>query len=109
MVKKWTDQVILDRESVYIRVNYIPLWNGNKINQSVVLVYKLNINQTIFSTSLTPMSNLSFRITSSKYSKFEIEDVGLCDGILYFNTNSIYQDKNSDLLGSFKNYVAEDI
>lgn len=45
--------------------------------------------------------DLSFGITGNN--EFEIEDVGLCGGILYFNTNC---DGRSDLLGKINGYVA---
>lgn len=91
----------------YKGILYTPLWNekGGKKNQSVVLCYDLDVNKKSYPDSLEPMSNLSFRITSSKYSTFEIEDVGLASGVMYFNTNC---NSNNDLLGSFKNYVAAD-
>lgn len=90
----------------YKGVFYVPLWNAEaKKNQSVILCYKLDVNKASYPEKLTTMSNLSFRITSSKYSQFEIESVGLCDGILYFNTNC---NSNQDLLGKFNDYVAAD-
>ncbi|NHA00358.1 hypothetical protein G5V59_10255 [Nocardioides sp. W3-2-3] len=61
---------------------YVPL---TKANRSIVLVYRA-ITPARTATA-TADQNLSFRITSSTYSKFEIEGVGLSGGRLYFNTN----------------------
>lgn len=59
---------------------YYPL---TKDNRSIVLVYR---NVTPSSTgTITSATDLSFRITSDKYSKFEIEGVGISGGKLYFN------------------------
>ena len=64
------------------RVLYYPL---TKANRSIVLVYR-NVSPTTTGTA-PAATDLSFRITSSAYTTFEIEGVGISDGKLYFNTN----------------------
>lgn len=83
-------------------VLYYPL---TKDNRSVVLVYR---GVTPASTgTLAPADDLSFRITSSKYSSlFEIEGVGLSGGQLYFNTNRSNADGGFDGVHAFKGYAA---
>ncbi|MFC7488438.1 hypothetical protein ACOCJ7_08935 [Knoellia sp. CPCC 206453] len=86
------------------KVLYYPL---TKANVSVVLVYR---NVTSTSTGvLAPSKDTSFRITSAKYSKFEIESLGINskDGKLYFNTNrSTSTNGNLDGVQVFEGYVA---
>lgn len=80
---------------------YFPL---TKENRSIVLVYR---NVTPASTgSLTSAADLSFRITSQKYSLFEIEGVGLSGGRLYFNTNRSNSSGGFDGVHAFKGYLA---
>jgi hypothetical protein len=82
-------------------VLYYPLTDANR---SVVLVYR---NVTPDSTgTLTSASDLSFRITSSTYSKFEIEGVGLSGGKLYFNTNRATSSAAADGVHVFNDFVA---
>jgi len=64
------------------RVLYYPL---TKANRSIVLVYR-GVGTTTRG-EVTSASDLSFRITSSKYSSFEMESLGVSGGKLYFNTN----------------------
>lgn len=65
---------------------YVPLWGGgaDKQNQSIIAVYDtLNASGTVTSDPY-----LSFRITSSAYTGFEIEGCDVSsDGKLYFNAN----------------------
>ncbi len=71
----------------YKGILYTPLWNknGNK-GQSVVLAYQFELSNA--TGTISPMKNLSFRITSSAYSEqFEIESVGFDDDVMYFNAN----------------------
>lgn len=71
----------------YKGILYAPLWNenGNK-GQSVVLAYKFDLSNA--TGTMSPMKDLSFRITSTTYSgQFEIESVGFDDDIMYFNAN----------------------
>ena len=77
---------------------YVPLWNKKKPNVSIIPCY--NISNP--SGTLKTMSDLSFRITSSSWSKFEIESCGVSDGKLYFNTN---RNKDKDGVHVFKKYV----
>lgn len=66
---------------------YVPL-TGNGIgkkNVSVVLVYT-NITEFTSGTQHAK-ADTSYRITSSKYSTFEIEGCGIQGGKLWFNTN----------------------
>lgn len=102
----------------YKGILYVPMMNDTKKSQSVVACYKFSIpsliskasGTTAFSTKVTAMSNLSFRITSSEYSNlFEIECVAFDDGVMYFNTNrSKSSDTNADGIHCFKEYVAAD-
>lgn len=80
---------------------YVPLWDSiNKRNRSVIPVY--NVNGTSSGT-LTSDPNLSFRITSSAYSLFEIESCDISgDGKLYMNTN---RSDSQDAVLCFKNYT----
>jgi hypothetical protein len=64
------------------QVLYYPL---TKDNRSIVLVYR-NVTPATTGTA-SAATDLSFRITSSAYTSFEIEGIGLSDGKLYFNTN----------------------
>lgn len=80
---------------------YVPLTKGNR---SIVLVYR-GITTAKTGTAVSA-SNLSFRITSSKYSKFEIEGVGLSGGKLYFNTNRANSTGAYDGVHVFKGYTA---
>ncbi len=64
------------------RVLYYPL---TKANRSIVLVYR-GVGTTTRG-EVTSASDLSFRITSSAYSSFEMESLGVSGGRLYFNTN----------------------
>jgi len=83
------------------KVLYYPL---TKDNRSIVLVYR---NVSSATTGTAPAAaDLSFRITSSKYSKFEIEGVGVSDGKLYFNTNRANSSGSFDAVHSFNGYVA---
>jgi hypothetical protein len=80
---------------------YYPLTKGNR---SVVLVYR---GVTPDSTgTLTSSKDLSFRITSSTYSKFEIEGVGISGGKLYFGTNRSGSSGAADGVHVFKGYSA---
>ncbi|MFC3990999.1 hypothetical protein [Actinoplanes siamensis] len=83
------------------QVLYNPL---TKENRSIVLVYR---NVSPATTGTAPAAtDLSFRITSSKYSTFEIEGVGISDGKLYFSTNRANADGGYDGVHSFDGYVA---
>lgn len=83
------------------KVLYYPL---TKDNRSIVLVYR---NVTPSSTgTITSATDLSFRITSAKYSKFEIEGVGISGGKLYFNTNRANSSGAYDGVHVFNGYVA---
>jgi hypothetical protein len=98
-LEDWSNQGFFYDEAK--KVLYYPLTDANK---SVVLVYR---NVTPSSTgTLTSASDLSFRITSSKYSKFEIEGVGISGGKLYFNTNRATSSAAADGVHVFKNFVA---
>jgi hypothetical protein len=80
---------------------YYPL---TKENRSIVLVYR---NVSTATTGTAPAaSDLSFRITSSAYTTFEIEGVGISDGKLYFNTNRSNADGSADGIHVFTGYVA---
>ena len=95
----WSNQGFFYDETK--KVLYYPLTDANK---SVVLVYR---NVTPSSTgTLTAASDLSFRITSSKYVKFEIEGVGISGGKLYFNTNRATSSAAADGVHVFKDFVA---
>ena len=83
------------------KVLYYPL---TKDNRSIVLVYR-NVSPTTTGTA-PAATDLSFRITSSKYSKFEIEGVGISDGKLYFNTNRANSTGAYDGVHVFNGYVA---
>jgi hypothetical protein len=82
---------------------YYPLTYENR---SIVLVY-VNVNVTSTGV-LTSDPDLSFRITSSVYDKFEIEGVGVSpgDNRLYFSTNRSAGTKADDGFHVFKEYVA---
>lgn len=83
------------------KVLYYPL---TKDNRSVVLVYR---NVTTATRGTAPAArDLSFRITSSKYSKFEIEGVGTSGSRLYFNTNRANSSGAYDGVHVFKGYRA---
>ncbi|MEV6970579.1 hypothetical protein AB0M47_36285 [Hamadaea sp. NPDC051192] len=84
------------------KILYYPL---TKENRSVVLVYR---NVSTATTGTAPAAtNLSFRITSSAYSKlFEIEGVGISDGKLYFSTNRANSSGAFDGVHVFNGYVA---
>lgn len=83
------------------RLLYYPL---TKANRSIVLVYR---GVTPSSTgTLRAASDLSFRITSSAYSKFEIEGVGTSGGRLYFSTNRANGSGAADGVHVFKGYSA---
>ncbi|MEV6965245.1 hypothetical protein AB0M47_09015 [Hamadaea sp. NPDC051192] len=83
------------------KVLYYPL---TKENRSIVLVYR---NVTTATTGTAPAAtDLSFRITSSAYTTFEIEGVGLSAGTLYFNTNRANANGSFDAVHAFKGYVA---
>lgn len=79
---------------------YVPL---TKDNRSIVLVYR-SITSARTATA-TSDKNLSFRITSSAYSKFEIEGVGLSGGRLYFNTNRASSSGAHDGVHVFEGYT----
>ncbi len=84
------------------KVLYYPL---TKDNRSIVLVYR-NVSPSTTGT-VASASDLSFRITSSKYSsKFEIEGVGLSGGKLYFNTNRANSSGAYDGVHVFNGYVS---
>jgi len=84
------------------KVLYYPL---TKDNRSIVLVYR-NVSPTTTGTA-PAATDLSFRITSSKYSsKFEIEGVGISDGRLYFSTNRSNSSGAFDGVHVFNGYVA---
>lgn len=82
------------------RTLYVPL---TKANRSIVLVYRAITPGRTATATADP--NLSFRITSSKYSKFEIEGVGLSGGRLYFNTNRATSSAAYDGVHVFKAYA----
>lgn len=84
------------------KVLYYPL---TKANRSIVLVYRNVAAST--TGSLTSARDLSFRITSSAYRKFEIEGVGTSGGRLYFNTNRATSSAARDGVHLFKGYVAK--
>ena len=78
---------------------FVPLYNSDSTNVSIIPCYDIS-NPT---GTLTTKNNLSFRITSSAYSTFEIESCGVSsDGKLYFNVN---RNNNKDAVLVFKNYV----
>ncbi|MEE6305871.1 hypothetical protein V1634_03355 [Plantactinospora veratri] len=83
------------------KVLYYPL---TKENRSIVLVYR-NVSPTTTGTA-PAAADLSFRITSSAYTFFEIEGVGISDGKLYFNTNRANADGAADGVHVFNGYVA---
>ena len=83
------------------KVLYNPL---TKDNRSIVLVYR-NVSPTTTGTA-PAATDLSFRITSSTYSTFEIEGVGISDGKLYFNTNRANSSGAHDGVHVFNGYVA---
>ncbi len=98
-LENWSNQGFFYDEAK--KVLYYPLTDANK---SIVLVYR---NVTPSSTgTLAAANDLSFRITSSKYVKFEIEGVGLSGGKLYFNTNRATSSAAADGVHVFKGYVA---
>lgn len=83
---------------------YVPMYNPNKHNQSIIAVY--NIKNA--SGEVKANSKLSFRITSSAFKTFEIESCGICpeNGKLYFNTNRANASgSNHDALLVFKKYA----
>jgi hypothetical protein len=83
------------------KVLYYPL---TKDNRSIVLVYR---NVSPATTGTAPAAaDLSFRITSSAYSMFEIEGVGLSGGKLYFSTNRSNSSGAFDGVHVFNGYVA---
>lgn len=96
---------------------YVPMAkpdvNGNASNASVVTTYPLNIAETIseqknttadpFSKVLYTNDNLSFRITSSAYSLFEIEGVDFDNGTMFFNTNRS-DGTQQDMIATFNDY-----
>ncbi|MGX4723753.1 hypothetical protein [Bacillus licheniformis] len=104
--------------SFYQGTLYVPLTkpdsNGNASNVSIILTYPLNINEMIkeqktnpiqdFSKELFTRSDLSFRITSSAYTLFEIEAVDFDDGTLYFNTNRGKSGTQNDMIATFNDY-----
>ncbi len=65
---------------------YVPLYNSNQTNTSVIVVYN---KPSKTGDTLKSNANLSFMIKSKDYAKFEIEDCGICpgDGKMYINTN----------------------
>jgi hypothetical protein len=65
---------------------YVPLYNSNQKNTSVIVVYNAPSKT---GTTLKSNKDLSFMIKSKDYAKFEIEDCGICsgDGKMYINTN----------------------
>jgi hypothetical protein len=83
------------------QVLYNPL---TKDNRSIVLVYR-GVSPTTTGTA-PAAGDLSFRITSSAYTFFEIEGVGLSDGKLYFSTNRSNDSGAHDGVHVFKDYVA---
>lgn len=83
------------------KVLYYPL---TKANRSIVLVYR-NVTPSTTGT-VKSASDLSFRITSSAYTKFEIEGVGLSGGKLYFNTNRANSNGAFDGVHVFNGYTA---
>ncbi|MFD0816862.1 hypothetical protein [Micromonospora zhanjiangensis] len=83
------------------KVLYYPL---TKDNRSIVLVYR-NVSPTTTGTA-PAATDLSFRITSSAYTTFEIEGVGLSDGKLYFSTNRANSSGSNDGVHMFNGYVA---
>jgi hypothetical protein len=83
------------------QVVYSPL---TKDNRSIVLVYR-DVSPTTTGTA-PAASDLSFRITSSAYTFFEIEGVGISDGKLYFSTNRSNDSGAHDGVHVFKDYVA---
>ncbi|WP_237739227.1 hypothetical protein [Bacillus xiamenensis] len=109
---------ILQGISFYQGTLYVPLSkpdiNGGASNVSVILTYPLNINQMIkeqretaakdFSKELFTRNDLSFRITSSAFTLFEIEAVDFDDGTLYFNTNRGKTGTQDDMVATFNDY-----
>jgi hypothetical protein len=81
---------------------FVPLANiKNNKRQSVIVVYDISNP----SGTLKSKSDLSFRITSSAYTFFEIESCGISsDKKLYFNINRRKNSKSSDAVCVFKNY-----
>jgi len=82
-------------------VLYNPL---TKDNRSIVLGYR-GVSPTTTGTA-PAAGDLSFRITSSAYTFFEIEGVGISDGKLYFSTNRSNSSGANDGVHVFKDYVA---
>ncbi|MGL6102689.1 MAG: hypothetical protein ACRC00_05905, partial [Exiguobacterium acetylicum] len=96
---------------------YVPMAkpdaNGNASNVSVVTTYPLNLSETIseqkntitepFSKVLYTNNDLSFRVTSSAYSLFEIEAVDFDNGTMYFNTNRS-DGTQQDMIATFNDY-----
>ncbi|MBL4984316.1 hypothetical protein QLH48_09840 [Bacillus safensis] len=109
---------ILQGISFYQGTLYVPLSkpdsNGGASNVSVILTYPLNINQMLkeqketpakdFSKELFTRKDLSFRITSSAFTLFEIEAVDFDDGTLYFNTNRGKNATQEDMIATFNDY-----
>lgn len=77
---------------------FVPLWDNSRRNVSVVLVYRLNINN--LPKILFARDDLSYRIASRVYDDFEIESVDFFNGKLFFSANAINR-KQADLFGFF--------
>lgn len=92
---------------------YVPLSkrkndNSNDVsNVSIIAVFPLIINKDgetkLAYNKLKASDNISFRITSSKYSTFEIEAVDFDKGTLYFNTNCS-DGAQADMIATFNRY-----
>lgn len=90
---------------------YVPMTSGNK---SVVLLYRRvtpdgqlrNSGDTTRNPVALADDVTSFRITSSNYTKFEIESVGLSETKLYFNTNRSNSDGAYDGVHVFDDFVS---
>ena len=85
---------------------YMPMVNDKKLNQSIVVAYKLDAS-VANNAVLQERSDIFFRITSSKYSKlFEIEDVARHNNALYCNANiTDSTGKTYDKIIVFKNFT----
>ncbi len=72
---------------------YVPLTVDHR---SVILVYP-HISEAIAScnTSLTTSANACIHISNSGYHFFEVESIGVADGIVYFSTNRMRLNNHS--------------
>ena len=100
-LSNWVDQGIAYSNGCV----YAPYCDGE--NRSVVLEYEgVGDENAAANGVLYPNKNVSFRITSKKYSDlFEIEGVDICDGKLFFAANCRAEGlQDCDLVGCFKGF-----